>query len=105
MYARVTSLTVQPGRLPDLTTFMREEGAPVLRQLPGFNALLVLINRKSDQAMTIALWDSLADVEASAAVSQSPEVIARLGSLMAGPPLRADYEVAIQQGRPLGEDA
>jgi heme-degrading monooxygenase HmoA len=103
MYARVTTLHVQPGKLTELTAFMREAGSPALQQQPGFQGLLVLTAPESDQAMTIALWDNLADIEVSAAASYAPEVTARLGSFVAGPPIRADYEVMIQEGERQGE--
>ena len=97
MYARVTTLHVQPGKLGEFTGFMRDAGSPTLKQQPGFQGLLVLTDPKTERAMTIALWANKADIEASAAASYTPVVIAKLASFVTGLPVREDYEVVIQE--------
>ena len=66
MYARVSEYDVLPGKL-DSFVEAAQSVIPLIRQQPGFRALVVLRGPRSStaQARIVSLWDSREDMKAS----------------------------------------
>ena len=65
MYARVSTTVLQPGKIDEQARRYEENTLPEVKKLKGFKGVLRLANRESNKVMTIALWDTEADMKAS----------------------------------------
>ena len=98
MYARVISVQGRPERLDDAISFLRDEVIPQARSMRGFRSGHWLVDRSSARIVGIAFWETMDDVEASAAA------MARLrehgAQLLGGEVVAADvFEVVVEAAR------
>lgn len=91
MFARVMHIQSQPGKLDEIVALYRESVLPVLQQQKGFHDTLLLTDPDSGKGMSITLWESAADQQASDANEFLREQIGKVMPLLAGPPTREDY--------------
>lgn len=96
MYARVTTFHAQPGTAEEGIRIYQESVAPILRGVNGFVSTQLLIDRTANTAMSVTLYETLADLEAGATVFQQQLADPRAAAILAGPPVVAVYEVAMQ---------
>jgi heme-degrading monooxygenase HmoA len=71
MFARVSTLHGPPDLLEESIRVIRQEVLPAFRQRPGFNGILSLMNQERGTSITISLWQSEADMQASDKEAQS----------------------------------
>jgi heme-degrading monooxygenase HmoA len=95
MYARVTTFHAQPGKTDEGIRIF-ESLAPQLKGVKGFVSTQLLIDRTASTAMVVTLYETLADLEASATVFQQTLANPTAAAIVAGPPIVAVYEVATQ---------
>jgi heme-degrading monooxygenase HmoA len=95
MHARVTIGTPKTDKGDEVAKIMRDS-LPVFKKLKGFKGLLVLANRDTGKGMSITLWDTKADMTASANSTDYREGMAKVAPLFTGPPTSEDYEVAVK---------
>jgi hypothetical protein len=95
MYARQTTIQIDPARLEDGIRFFREQTIPTIRRLGGKGARL-LVDRRSGKAQAISLWETAEAAEtAQAAMNQNRErAVQQLGSQAATSEL---FEVAVME--------
>jgi quinol monooxygenase YgiN len=96
MYARVTTVQPQPGKLDEVIRITKELVLPVTQQQSGWKGLTVLVNRDANKLTTIGYWASLADVESSEASPQFREQVGKVAALLSAPPAPEVYEVNFQ---------
>ena len=66
MHARVVAFQGSPDRMQqELPTRFRERVLPALQQQPGFQRVLVLLDRARGKVLAISLWESEAAAEAA----------------------------------------
>ncbi len=65
MYARVTTVQADPGRMEDAVRFMREQVIPRAKTLPGFQGGYWLGDRTSGRSLAITLWDTEEEMRAT----------------------------------------
>lgn len=77
-YARLATYQADPSKLEDSIRFAREQGIAIFRQQPGFQGVLLLVDRQSGKTIGVTLWESEAAQAAAAAgaVSQSRDQFA-----------------------------
>ena len=95
MYARITMLQGQPGKLDEGIRFF-QDGDTQLRQVKGYKGAWLFVDRQSNKAVTVSLWESEADSTAYANSPLRQEVVSRLASLIVGEPTIGVYEVVAQ---------
>src|SRR5579863_9380383 len=98
MYARVVTAQYQPGTGDEGLRLFRESVLPETRQQRGFKGAMALIDRSTDKAIAITLWQTEADAQASG--TSSPYLraqMAKIASLVAAAPVIEMYEVAVQE--------
>ena len=61
MFAHLTSVQTETGKLAGLVNWVQEQGSSV-RETPGFKGLYLLADRQSGKIVTISLWDSYDDL-------------------------------------------
>ena len=91
MFARVMHIQSKPRKQGEIVALCRESVLPVLQQQKDFHDTLLLTDRDSGKGISITLWESAADQQASNANSFLREQIGKVMSLLAGPPTREDY--------------
>ena len=95
MYSRVTTFQVQPGKTDESIRIL-ESLTPQLRGVKGLVSFQLLIDRTANTAMVVTLYETLADLESGTALLQQTLANPSVAALMAGPPVIAVYEVAMQ---------
>ena len=66
MHARVTMASVQPERFDEAVAAVKETFQPAARKQPGFRAFMLLADPAARQLIGITLWETEADMAASA---------------------------------------
>ncbi len=94
MYARITTLPVEPGQLEAAIKLIQGSIAPVLQQQAGFKGWYLLTDAAKNKIMSITLWETEAELRAGQFSPAYQEQIAKLSSLAAGPPAVEQYEVS-----------
>jgi quinol monooxygenase YgiN len=95
MQARVVSNQIQPGKMDEWLALIRDSIAPSLKEQDGFRGFVVLVDRGHDKSIGYRMWDSAADLAASETSGNYQQQIAKLGGVLAGPPVREVYEVTV----------
>ena len=96
MYARVSTVEVQPGRMDEVIDISRDSVLPAVQQQQGFRGGLWLTDRDANKIMIVSLWESREDMEAGEASGYYREQIGKFGGMLAGDVVREAYEVSIQ---------
>jgi heme-degrading monooxygenase HmoA len=95
MYARVTTGRFQPGTIEALMPFFAS-AAHQQQEMQGFVSAQLLIDRTANTFLVLTVCATLADLEASGTVPRQVLADPRVASALAGPPVIAVYEVAMQ---------
>ena len=66
MYARVTTIEGSPDRIDDAKRHLQEQVLPNLRQMDGFEGIVVLGDRQSGKVLGVAFWESEEALRATA---------------------------------------
>jgi len=89
MFAHVVTAQAEAEGFDNLTRFVREH-LPEIPQQPGFRGFYLLRDPESDKLMTISLWETKEDLQASQARAAEQAVPAAVNGLSA-----EAYEVTI----------
>lgn len=95
MFARVTITEGSPAGIDEAIRFMRETVLPEGRKMRGFKGSYLLVDRKTGKQMGIPLWETEADLNASAEAAKSLRA-QYVQAATAQPPKVEVYEVAVQ---------
>ncbi len=91
MYARVTTAQVQPGKMDEAISIMRDSTYPASRNQQGFKSAILLTNSQKGKALSITLWETEAGATEQI-VAPNPS---RAG-LLYGSSVREIFEVSVQ---------
>jgi heme-degrading monooxygenase HmoA len=72
----------------------RDSVLPSVKQQKGFKSVRLLVERKTGKVMSMGLWETEADFQATAEWNQ--EQIIKFAGLMTAPPVVEGYEVAVE---------
>ena len=98
MFARVTTVQLQPGVADDLTQYINETVVPAAKQAKGFAGIQILVNPVTNQGIAITFWDSEAGMAAGeASTGYYAQALAGGARYFAGSPTREAYEVRIKE--------
>lgn len=95
MYARATIAVFQPGQLAEATDLFRRAMLPHAQTQPGFRGALALGDAATDKGIIITLWETEADLAASAPPDAIRPQVERFGDLIADAS-QSIYEVLLQ---------
>ncbi len=96
MRARVVSVQIQQGKMEEASRIVQQLIVPVMREQHGFKAQLFLTQEDTGKAISINLWESEADLRAFEGSSIYPELLGKLGAVLAGRPAGEGYDVSVQ---------
>jgi len=68
---------------------------PRLKEQDGFQGFVALIDREHDKSIGYSMWTSAAELAASETSGNYQQQIAKLGDVLAGPPVREVYQVTV----------
>ncbi len=96
MYARTVSGLIQPDKVDQVVDIYRDSIAPAAKQQKGSKGVFFLVDRKTGKFVSLAMWDTEADMIAGEASGYLREQIAKAAPTFAGPPVTEHFEVAVQ---------
>jgi len=91
MYARVTTAQVQPGKMDEAISMMRDSTYPANRNQEGFKSAILLTNPKTGKALSITLWETEVG-----AMGQAAAINPAHAGLLYGRSVREFFEVSVQ---------
>ena len=96
MFARMTFSQVSPDKADEAINIMENAVLPLMRQQKGFKNYCAFYDRSSGKAITVTVWKTEEDREASGQSSDYyKEAIAKVAPLFLAPPVVEDYEADI----------
>lgn len=96
MYARAVTVQFQPDKMDEAISVYRDSVVPAAKQQQGYKGGLLLTDPNTGMGISIALWETEADMKAGEASGYFQEQIGKFGGLFAAPPVTEHYEVSIQ---------
>jgi heme-degrading monooxygenase HmoA len=96
MYARVVTAHIQPHRLDEVIQVFRDSIWPAGKQQKGHKGGYLLTDRKTGKAISVALWETEADMTAGETSNYLREQIAKVASAFTAAPVTEHYEVSVE---------
>jgi heme-degrading monooxygenase HmoA len=96
MFARVSTIQGKPQQVEDGIRQYREQVMPAVKKMAGFKGAYFLVDRKSGKEVSITLWDTEKDMQASTKAADQLRAQASQTVAAAKPPTVDIYEVAVQ---------
>jgi len=96
MYARVSIGQFLPAKADEAIGIYRDSVVPAAKQQKGFKGIYVLTDRKTGKGLTMALWETEADMTAGETSGYYQQQVAKFKDLFSTPPVREAYEVTVQ---------
>jgi len=97
MFARLTTSELHPETLDEAVQVYRDSVVPDARQQPGFQGVLALVDRSAHKAISITIWQTEAEAQASATGGYLQAQINKFTSHLAAPPAVETFEVVFQE--------
>ena len=97
MYARVVTAQISPDRVDEAIRLFRDSITPAAREQKGFQSGRLLVDRKTGKVISVGLWETEADIQATGEGSvYLQEQLAKFASLFTAPPIVEHLEVAVE---------
>lgn len=93
MHARIVTLDVRPGSLPEVARIYENGVLPLCRGQQGFRGALLLSEADTGQALSITLWESEPDMRAGENSEHLRAQADRLSQYLDGSGTQAYYRV------------
>ncbi len=95
MHARVVTVQIQPGKMDEMISIYREFIVPAGKQQKGFKGTTLLTDPNTGKSVSISLWETEADMKAGETSDYLQEQFAKVGAVIAAPPVTEHYEVSV----------
>jgi len=96
MYARVTIVQIQPGKMDEAIRIYRDSVVPAAKQQKGYKGIYLLTDRNTGKGISVALWQTEADMKAGESSGYFQQQLAKFKEIFGAPPVRENYEVSVQ---------
>ena len=96
MYARVVTVYILPDRLDEAIKIFRDSISPASKQQKGNKGGYLLTDHTTGKAVSIAFWETEADMAAGEAGGYLREQIAKIASAFTATPITEHYEVSVE---------
>jgi heme-degrading monooxygenase HmoA len=96
MYAGVVVVQILPGKMDEAIRIYEESVVPAAKEQKGYKAHILLTNRESGKGISIALWETEADMTATKTSGHYQQQLGKFKDIFAAPPVREDYEVSVE---------
>lgn len=94
MHIRMVTFQGQSGKLDDAIVLYKSIESE-WKQQNGFVRAHLLVDRDTGKGVSVTVWDTLADLEATESSGWYQGVVGRFGSVLAGPPIRETFEEVV----------
>ena len=94
--ARLLPVEFQAGKSDEARSIYQDSILPMANQQQGFQGALFLTDSMANRGISISLWETVDDLQASEARSFFREQVAKLAPLLVAEPVRAVYMVSAQ---------
>ena len=95
MHARSETLYTRSDRFDHVLRLMRDSVAPAAQREPGCSGMLIMNDRQAGRIVGITLWESEADMLASAKREYLQEQVSRVITYLRRPPEFEEYEIEV----------
>ena len=65
MFARATTVRVDPTKVEQSIASFKERVAPIMRKAPGYAGIAMLVDRDAGEGVGVTYWDTVADLNAA----------------------------------------
>ena len=96
MFARVTTVSIQPDKIADATRVFNESIIPAVKAGAGNRGIMLLLDPATGKGMSISLWNSEAEGQAYDSSGSYREQVAKVAPFFSAPPTLATYDVPAQ---------
>jgi heme-degrading monooxygenase HmoA len=96
MYARVLNIALNPDKVEAFVRLFNEIIIPAAQQQKGFKGMSLLIDPQTHNAISMSLWEDMADIIANEESGYYREQLAKIAPFSFGFPVDQHYEVRIQ---------
>ena len=96
MYARVTTIQVQPGKMDEVTSIWRDLVERGAKPQKGFKGGWLLLDPNTSKGISISLWEAEADLTAFETGDVYKQQLAKVVGFLAARPVAESYEVSAQ---------
>jgi len=96
MLARVSTIQGKPQQVEDGIRNYREQVMSAVKKMAGFKGAYFLVDRKSGKEVSITLWDTEKDLQASTKAADQLRAQASQTVAASKPPTVDIYEVAVK---------
>ena len=96
MYARVVTAPIKPGAMREGISVYENSIVPAMKEQPGFMGTTFLVNETENKVISISLWATEADMQASEASGYLQAQMAKVAEFVSAPPTNEHYETAVQ---------
>jgi quinol monooxygenase YgiN len=97
MYARVSIAQIRPATGDQVLAVWQQQIIPALRQQRGFRRVQLLHDPRSERTMSLSVWDSEADADASRSSDFMRQALAALGPFHASLPDQHHMELVLDE--------
>ena len=94
MHIRMVTVQIQSGKLDDAIALYKSIESE-WKQQTGFVRAHLLADRNTGKGVSVTVWDTLADLEATESSGWYQDVLGRFGPLLASPPTRETFEEVV----------
>ena len=95
MFAQVTTLQVEPGRLDQFLRIFQDSIAPAASTQPGFGGITLLTDPQIGKVLAVGLWETEENLLAGETAYFQQRLV-EIRSLLAAPPVHEVYEASVQ---------
>src|SRR5437867_2072358 len=97
MYARVVTAQASSDNAEEGIRLWRDSVLPASKKQKGFKSGRLMVNRKTGKLVSVGLWETEADAQATGEGSAFlNEQMAKFATLLTAPPIVEHYEVAAE---------
>ena len=95
MHARSGTLYPRSDHFDHVLHLLRDTVTPAAQKEPGFNGMLIMSNRQAGKVVAITLWESEAQMLASAEGEYLQDQVSRVITHLRRPPEFENYEIEV----------
>jgi quinol monooxygenase YgiN len=95
VYARVVTNQIQAGKIDEWLVLVRDSIVPAFKEHDGFLGFVALADREHGKTIGYSMWQSEAALAVSESSGHYQAQIAKLGTVLASPPVREAYELTV----------
>lgn len=95
MYSRIVNIKLKPGTVDEAIKIYENSVVPAAKKVEGYQGGYLLVDREKGTGISIAIYDTKENLEASDKSGYLQEQFRKFGEVFAAPPETSVFENAI----------